>query len=146
MGTRSYRYDGLQRAINRVYTGLTRLGLGARFRYLLTVTGRTSGRAITTPVDVMSVDGHEWLVAPYGEVQWVRNLRVTPSLTLRRGRSTRRFVAEEVDAATAVPVIRVYIRSVPVTRGYWGAPSGASEDALMREAATHPVFRLTPAR
>jgi deazaflavin-dependent oxidoreductase (nitroreductase family) len=142
VGTRTYRYDGLQRAINRCYRRLTLLGLGARHRHLLTVTGRRSGRPITTPVDVMTVAGEQWLVAPYGEVQWVRNLRVTPTLTLQRGRSTRRFTAVEVDHDAAVPVIRTYIRTVPVTRGYWGVTADATTAELTHEAVTHPVFRL----
>ena len=122
----------MERAINQVYGSLTRRGLGARHRHMLTVVGRRSGLPRTTPVDVMTVDGHEWLVAPYGEVQWVRNLRVDPTVKLRRGRSTRSFTAEEVDAEVAVPVIRTYIRTVPVTHSYWGVDPDASNDSDSR--------------
>lgn len=142
---KSYRTGRRQRAINRVYALLTRLGVGARHRHLLTVTGRRSGLPRTTPVDVMTVGGDRWLVAPYGEVQWVRNLRVTPSAQLRRGRRTSTWTAEEVDAATAVPVIRAYIRAVRVTRAYWAVDADAPGDELARVALHHPVFRLTPA-
>jgi deazaflavin-dependent oxidoreductase (nitroreductase family) len=143
--TKTYHVGVPERAINQVYSFLTRRGLGARHRHLLTVVGRRTGLPRTTPVDVMTVDGCQWLVAPYGEVQWVRNLRVNPTVTLRRGRSTRSFTAEEVDPDVAVPVIRTYIRAVPVTHSYWGVDSNASNDELRTHTAGHPVFRLTPA-
>lgn len=144
-GRKTYRVGAVERAINRVYRRLTLLGLGARHRHLLTVTGRRSGLPRTTPVDVMTVDGQRWLVAPYGEVQWVRNLRATPTAELRRGRRSSVWTAEEVDAVTAVPVVRRYIRDVRVTRAYWGVDADAPDADLRREAAGHPVFRLAPA-
>lgn len=143
--TRTYHVGALERAINRVYGTLTGLRLGARHRHLLTVTGRRSGLPRTTPVDVMAVGGERWLVAPYGEVQWVRNLRAAPECSLRRGHTTRRYTATEVDPDTAVPVIRTYIRTVRVTRAYWGAGPDASNAELAHEATSHPVFRLMPA-
>ena len=144
--TKTYRVGAPERAINQAFRGLTILGLGARHRHVLTVTGRRSGLPRSVPVDVMTVAGEKWLVAPYGEVQWVRNLRVDPHLTLRRGHATRGYVATEVDAATAAPVIRTYIRAVPITRGYWGVRPDVANEELVRVAASHPVFRLTPAR
>src|SRR5919201_1013491 len=54
---------------------------------LLTVAGRKSGRPRTTPVTVITdPDGHRWLIAPFGEVNWVRNLRAAGTATLRSGR------------------------------------------------------------
>lgn len=138
-----YRLTGIQRGVNAVYTLLTRCGLGAGHRHLLTVVGRRSGIPRTTPVDVMTHAGSRWLVAPYGEVDWVRNLRASGTATLQRGRYRDAFVAEEVDAPTAVPVIRRYIADVRVTRPYWGVGTDATDAQLEQEAVHHPVFRLT---
>ena len=66
------------RAVDRAYRLLTRLGLGASYRHLLTVRGRRSGRTYTTPVDVMDVGGRRWLVAAYGPGNWVKNARAVP--------------------------------------------------------------------
>ena len=146
MGTKTYHLGLPERTANRVYRRLTQMGVGARYRHLLTVTGRRTGRRRTTPVDVMTVDGRRWLVAPYGEVQWVRNLRADPHLELTRGHASRHYLATEVDAATAAPVIRTYIREVPVTRAYWGVRPDVPNAELERVAVAHPVFELTPAR
>ena len=139
-----YRRGPVRHVVDRGYAALTRLRLGASHRHLLTVTGRASGLPRTTPVDVMRHDGTLWLVAPYGEVNWVKNLRVAGVAELRRGHTARTLDAEEVGPEEAAPVIRQYIAQVPVTRAYWGVSSDATVDELRTEARHHPVFRLTP--
>jgi deazaflavin-dependent oxidoreductase (nitroreductase family) len=141
---RAYSVGPGRKAINRVYTALTRLGLGASYRQLLTVTGRRTGLARTTPVDVMSLDGTFYLVAPYGEVSWVHNVRAGGAIELSRRGHTCRYLAREVGPGEAVPVIRCYIARVPVTRAWWSVRADASEAEVGIEAATHPVFRLDP--
>ncbi|MGZ4493730.1 MAG: nitroreductase/quinone reductase family protein, partial [Nocardioides sp.] len=41
----------------------------------LTVTGRRTGRPRSVPVIPVRLGAHRYLVAPYGESEWVRNLR-----------------------------------------------------------------------
>lgn len=141
---RTYAVGPSRRIINHVYTVLTRLGLGASYRQLLTVTGRRTGLPRTTPVDVMCLDGTSYLVAPYGTVSWVLNVRAAGVVDLSRQGRTRRYLATGLGPAEAAPVIRSYIARVPVTRGWWSAHADASDAELRAEAATHPVFRLEP--
>ena len=42
---------------------------------LVTIRGRKSGLPRTTPVAIIEVSGRRWVWAPWGDVQWVRNLR-----------------------------------------------------------------------
>ena len=58
-----YRHNTATRVTNWVFAVLTRLGMGASYRHLLTVSGRKTGQLYTTPVDVMDVGGQRWLVA-----------------------------------------------------------------------------------
>jgi len=141
--TKQYSLGILERAVNLLFGGMTRLGIGAAYRHILTVRGRTSGTAYSTPVDVMDVDGSQWLVAPYGVVSWVRNARVAGLVELTRGRTKERFAVAEVTGEEAVPVLREYIRSVPVTRGYWDCGSDSTDVELAAQLPAHPVFRLT---
>jgi hypothetical protein len=39
--------------------------------YMLSTTGRKTGRPLTHPATVVHNDGQRWLVAPYGAVSWV---------------------------------------------------------------------------
>lgn len=141
--TRTYRTNGSQRVINAVYRWLTERGLGADFRQILTVRGRRSGELRSVPVDVLEVDGSRWLVAPYGSVNWVHNVRAAGELTLRRGGAETAWRATEVHGAEAVPAIRAYLRAVPVTHPYWEVTVDSSDAAIIAAVPQHPVFRLS---
>ena len=94
---------------------LLRLGLGPARTYLLTVAGRRSGAPRTTPVTLVEEGGRRWLVAPYGEVAWVRNLRSAGKATLARGGRTQQIAIREVNAEEAAPVLKLYATRVPIT-------------------------------
>lgn len=138
-----YRLGAGQRFVNAAFAAFTRLGLGKRYRYILTVRGRRTGLEHSTPVDVMTSGGQRFLVAAYGEVNWVRNLRAAKELTLTRAGKVEAFAAEEIHGEDAAPVIRTYLHAVPVTRAYWDVDEHASDAELAAETARHPVFRLT---
>ena len=70
---RSYRLTAGRKAVNRIVRVFNSMGIGSDCDVLLTVTGRRSGIARTTPVTLVRDGASRWLVAPYGEVSWVRN-------------------------------------------------------------------------
>ena len=70
---RQYRVGAMTHAINGVFRAMTAMGVGASYRRILTVKGRRTGKSHSTPVDVMDRGGELWLVAPYGQVNWVKN-------------------------------------------------------------------------
>lgn len=141
---KTYRMNAAQRLINKLYGWLTERGLGADFRHLLTVRGRRSGAPRTLPVDVLEVDGARWLVAPYGLVNWVHNVRAAGAITLRRGGTETSWQATEAHGPEVVPVIRAYLRAVPVTHPYWTVTPESTDAEILAAAPRHPVFRLTP--
>ncbi|MEP7330643.1 MAG: hypothetical protein ABI692_01005 [Terracoccus sp.] len=142
---KKYRVGRGERAANVLFRGLALVGLGKSYLHILTVTGRMSGVARSVPVDVMDTGAGRYLVAPYGEVNWVRNLRVSKMATLRRGRQVDLYDAVEIAPDQAVPVIREYVRSVPVTGAYWNIDAHSCDEDVLKEAAGHPVFALVPA-
>ena len=71
---KTYRLSPGTRLINSLFRALTRLGLGASYRHILTVPGRKTGRLYSTPVDIIELDDQRWLVAAYGPTNWVRNV------------------------------------------------------------------------
>ena len=82
----TYRLSRWRRLLNALVRTLLRAGLGPRHTYLLTVQGRRSGQRYSTPVTLVEEGTNRWLVAPYGEVSWVRNARAAGQVTLSRGR------------------------------------------------------------
>jgi deazaflavin-dependent oxidoreductase (nitroreductase family) len=142
---KTYRLSRGTRLVNLLFRTLTRLGLGASYRHILTVSGRKTGRLHSTPVDIIETDEQRWLVAGYGPASWVQNARVAGEVTLSRGRRSRRFEVEEADAATAVPVLRKYMTEIRVTRAYFDATPDSPDEEVAAELPRHPVFRLIPA-
>ena len=123
---------------------LTRAGISVWGSRELRVRGRTSGEWRTTPVNLLTVDGAQYLVAPRGVTQWVRNLRVAGSGELRVGKRTNRFRATEVGDADKVPILRAYLKKWKAEVGvFFDGVSGDSPDAdLQHIAPDHPVFLL----
>jgi deazaflavin-dependent oxidoreductase (nitroreductase family) len=139
---KAYRLGLGRRAANTLVTVLLRLGIGPARTYLLTVAGRQSGAARTTPVTLVEEGGRRWLVAPYGEVAWVRNLRAAGKARLARGARTEAIVTREVTADEAAPVLKMYVTRVPITRPYFDVTPESDLGAFRAEAPRHPVFAI----
>src|SRR5438105_3839955 len=101
----------------------------------LAVRGRKSGEWRTVPVNVLEVDGTRYLVAPRGDTQWARNLRVDARGELRTRRGAEPFTAvEDLDPAEKAPLIDAYLEK-------WGTQV-KSQFRELPDPADHPVFRL----
>jgi hypothetical protein len=64
---KTYRLGLARRLVNVVVKGLLRVGVAGGHTYLLSVSGRRTGKTYSTPV-ILVENGERWLVAPYGEV------------------------------------------------------------------------------
>jgi deazaflavin-dependent oxidoreductase (nitroreductase family) len=142
MNVSSYRLGFGRRAANALVRVLLRLSVGPARTYLLTVPGQRSGAPRTTPVTLVEERGRRWLVAPYGEVAWVRNLRAAGKAALARGRRVEEIVVREVNADEAAPVLKMYVTRVPITRPYFDAKPESDLAAFRAEAPRHPVFAI----
>jgi deazaflavin-dependent oxidoreductase (nitroreductase family) len=130
------------RVTTAIVTPLIRLGIGPRHLHLLSVAGRRTGRNYETPVSIVEREGRRWLVAPYGEREWVKNARAAGSVELRRGRRRERVRVEEVRVPERAPILQAYLSQVPFTRDFFDAAHGDPIEAFATEAHRHPVFRL----
>jgi deazaflavin-dependent oxidoreductase (nitroreductase family) len=140
-----YRLGLRRRAVNRIVRALRRLGGGPAANHLLVVPGRRSGALRSTPVTLVEDDGRRWLVAPYGEVAWVRNLGAAGRATLSRVGHVEAITVREVGADEAAPVLRMYVERVPITWPYFDARPESDLDAFLAEAPRHPVFTVARA-
>jgi deazaflavin-dependent oxidoreductase (nitroreductase family) len=123
---------------------LTRAGVSVAGSRVLEVRGRKSGEPRRTPVNLLSVEGTRYLVAPRGHTQWVRNLRALGEGRLLLGRRTEAFLAEEVPDDDKPPILRPYLKRWKWEVGaFFGGVGPDSSDAeLRRIGPDHPVFRL----
>jgi deazaflavin-dependent oxidoreductase (nitroreductase family) len=130
--------------MNPTIARLTRWGVSVWGSRLLDVPGRTTGEVRTTPVNVLGLDGRRYLVAPRGETQWVRNVRVAGGAALRVGRRSEQVVLVEVEDADKAAIIRAYLRrwKWEVGQFFDGVGPDSSDDELLAISSRHPVFAI----
>lgn len=138
----TYQLTFGRRLVNSFIMALLRLGVKLDGTYLLSVSGRRSGKIHTTPVTLVEQGGQRWLVAPYGEVNWVRNARAAGRVTLRRGRHSETVTIVELGPEESAPVLKEYLKHVPIVRPYFDATPDSPLEAFAAEAVRHPVFRI----
>ena len=133
---------------NPIVAGLTRAGISVWGSRVLEVRGRTSGEPRRNPVNLLTVDGERYLVAPRGHTQWVRNLRVSGEGRLLLGRRGEAFTATELTDDEKPPLLRAYLRRWRMEVGvfFGGVGPDSPEEELRRIAPDHPVFRIRPRR
>lgn len=129
---------------NPIVANLARLGIGIRGARELHVKGRVSGEWRTVPVNPLSVDGLTYLVAPRGDTEWVRNLRVAGAGRLRKGRRIDTFSAREVGDEHKVPILRAYLAAwgFEVGKFFEGVDADSSDEQLAAIAPGFPVFSV----
>jgi len=125
--------------------GLTRAGISVWGSRVLEVRGRRSGEPRRNPVNLLTVDGRRYLVAPRGHTQWVRNLRASGEGRLLLGRRAERFTATELTDDEKPPLLRAYLKRWRMEVGvfFGGVGPDSPDEELRRIAPDHPVFRIT---
>jgi deazaflavin-dependent oxidoreductase (nitroreductase family) len=135
----------MDRVSREIVTGLTRLGISLRGSRVLYVRGRKSGEWRTTPVNLLTFEGKQYLVAPRGHTQWVRNLRAAGGGELRLGRRVEPFTATELRDEEKPELLREYLRRWKFEVGMFfsGVGPDAPTEKLLEIAPGYPVFRIS---
>jgi deazaflavin-dependent oxidoreductase (nitroreductase family) len=148
MNETTHRYvqpKALDKAFNSLVRTLTRRSISLKGSRVLEVRGRTSGEIRSTVVNLLTVDGRRYLVAPRGETQWVRNLRAAGGNgTLRIGKKTEAFTADELADADKPPILRAYLKewAWEVGRLFEGLKHDSPYADVEAAASGFPVFRI----
>jgi deazaflavin-dependent oxidoreductase (nitroreductase family) len=129
---------------NPLVAGLTRLGISVAGSRVLEVPGRKSGEPRRVPVNLLTVEGERYLVAPRGATQWVKNLRANGGGRLLVGRRSETFSATELPDDEKPALLRAYLKrwKWEVGQFFDGVGPDASDEELRRIGPDHPVFRL----
>jgi deazaflavin-dependent oxidoreductase (nitroreductase family) len=135
--------------LNPIVRRFLAIGLPMGPNVLITIRGRKSGALYTFPVATLRVDGREYLFSPFGEVQWVHNLRAAGEATIRRGRRDRRMTAVEISPDVAAPILEAGLRPVmrisvfgSMIAGWYGVDRQSTAADFRAAALQHPAFEL----
>lgn len=139
------RPSSAERAFNRLFGFLVGHGIGFRHNYLLQVRGRKSGRIYSTPVDLLEIQGRQFLVAPRGRTQWVRNAEAAGEVTLRKGGMNQRFGLRPLRNQEKPEILKAYLDKFKrEVQRYFPVPAGSPPEAFRPLVQTYPAFELSP--
>ena len=135
--------------LNPLIRRLLRAGLPFGPNVLLTVRGRTTGLPRTFPVALIELDARRYVQSPFGEVNWVRNLRAAGEAVVSKGRDREQVEAIEVAPEAGGPILRdalaPYLKSrllAAVLGRFFQFRADSTLEDYVAEARRHPMFEL----
>jgi len=139
---KQYHVTSKVRAMNSVVLFMSKRGKGPASQ--LATTGRTSGERRVVVVTPVHMDETTYVVAPFGVVGWVLNIRTNPRVTLSRGGATSRFTATEVDKEEAGKVLaRYYADNAKFVSDFMDVPGEHTITDFTAVVDQYPVFKLS---
>ena len=133
----------VERVFNRLFGLIVGLGGGLSHNHLIQVRGRKTGRVYSTPVNLLELDHSRYLVSPRGNAQWVRNLKSSLELSLKKGSKTHRFRVRELPDPERPVILKEYLSRYRTTvQRYFSIPVESDLDRFAKIAKWHPVFEL----
>lgn len=144
----SVRYDEphrAARAANTLVRWLAELGISITGTRALSVRGRKTGKRRSVVINMLTVNGVDYLVSPRGTTQWVRNVRAAGIVDVGPRWRRRRIYTTEVADAAKLDLLSRYLN-----RWYWevkghiaGLTPNSTDEQLQAAAPSIPVFALT---
>ncbi|EUA10214.1 hypothetical protein I546_3807 [Mycobacterium kansasii 732] len=144
MTTRYQAPTPTARAANTAVRWPAELGISIAGTQVLRVRGRKTGKLRPVVVNLLTVDGMDYVVSPRGDTQWARNVRAAGVIDMGpRWRGERAVISEVADDAKP-EVLRRYL-----AKWYWqvkgdagGLTPQSGDDELRAAAPSIPVFAL----
>ncbi len=147
MPTRYEEPSAAARAANATIRWLAEMGISIAGTRALRVRGRKTGKQRKVVINLLTVDGVDYLVSPRGNTQWARNVRAAGVVEIGPRWRRQRARVSEVDDAAKPELLRRYL-----ARWYWqvkdyvgGLTPDSSDEQLRAGAASIPVFKLAAA-
>lgn len=141
------RYDPpnlIARTANEVFRRLAEAGISVAGTHALRVRGRKTGKLRGVVINLMTVDGRDYVVSPRGNTQWARNARAAGRVEMGpRWRSREVRITELADDAKP-ELLKIYLK-----RWFWevkghvgGLTPDSSDDEIRAVAPSIPVFEV----
>jgi deazaflavin-dependent oxidoreductase (nitroreductase family) len=147
MSTRYEEPNRAARAANTAIRWLAEMGISIAGTRALRVRGRKTGKERGVVINLLTVDGVDYVVSPRGNTQWARNVRAAGVVEIGPRWRSQRTQVSEVDDAAKPELLRRYL-----ARWYWqvknyvaGLTPDSSDEQLRAAAPTIPVFKLAAA-
>src|SRR5712692_5335286 len=140
---KKFQFSFVFKAGNVFTRSLLALGISFNGSALITVPGRTTGQPHSTPITMVEFEGQRYVQSPFGNVNWVRNLRAAGKATLSWGGRHETVIATELSPEQAAPVIKSMLAHAPkMIQAYFDVTAESSLEEVIRDAPNHAVFAV----
>lgn len=140
---RGQRPGWIAKVLNRMWANAASKNVMPNGLVALEVIGRKSGRVVSFPVVMVTVDGQRYLVSMLGDnAQWVRNVRASGGKAVLRSGGREDVQLEEIPADQRAPLLKAYLQAAPGARPHMPVDKDAPLAEFEKIAAEFPVFRL----
>ena len=135
--------DELTKLVNRGYAILHSIGIYPNRFVTLEVIGRQSGKVISFPLAMVTLNGERYLVSMLGEdANWVRNITAAEGKARLRHGISESVLLKEVDVKLRAPILKAYLQIAPGARPHFPIDKEASISEFEKIASQFPVFKL----
>ena len=143
---RGGRPNALARALNAGWAAIYALGIAPNYLVTLEVKGSRTGRTISFPLAMVTMDGERYLVSMLGkEAAWVHNVHAAQGYAVLRHGKTEQVRLMPVDIEQRPRILKAYLRRTPGARPHIPVDKDAPLEAFAAVAADFPVFRVLSA-
>lgn len=133
----------LTKFINNGWALLHAWGIFPNRYVTLDVVGRHSGKTISFPLVMTTLNGERYLVSMLGaQANWVRNLKVTGGRARLRHGITEQVILQEIASDQRAPILKAYLQIAPGARPHFPIHKDAPLAEFEKIASTYPVFRI----
>ena len=140
---RGQRPSWIAKIVNRGWATAAARNATSNGLVALEVIGRKSGRIISFPLVMVTVDGQRYLASMLGDnTQWVRNVRAAGGAAVLRNGGREAVRLEEISVDQRAPILKAYLQVASGARPHMPVDKDAPLAEFEKIAATHPVFRL----
>ena len=133
----------LAKILNHGWAFIHALGVAPNYMVTLDVAGRQSGKTISFPLAMVTMDGKRYLVSMLGEnANWVRNLEAADGKARLRHGKTEDVCLVPVAIDQRPPILKRYLQVAPGARPHIPVDKDAPIDEFTQIAPQYPVFRV----
>jgi len=140
---RGQKPNWIAKILNRGWAILASRRVASNGLVALEVIGRKSGRIVSFPLVMVTVEGQRYLASMLGDnTQWVRNVRASGGKAVLRSGGREDVQLEEIPVDQRAPILKAYLQAAPGARPHVPVDKDAPLAEFEKIAAAFPVFRL----
>lgn len=133
----------LAKIVNKGWAILHSMGLYPERFVTLEVVGRKSGKIVSFPLAMVTVNGERYLVSMLGNnVNWVENVRAAGGKARLVHGISEQVLLKEVDVSQRALILKAYLQIAPGARPHIPVGKDAPVAEFERIASEYPVFRV----